>query len=168
MTMIIGGGSETDPAALKLYTTGNRTRIENERPPEELCYEGLQAARNFVRSVSPRAQCRSLTAMYNCVGMVFACRRTSIVPKHLDVILRDDGFRRVAHDMVVEGDVVIYRRDDIPQHVGIIQRLEQGLAGTTIWVLSQWGDAGEYIHPLIPVPEAYGQPTDFWSERRLP
>jgi len=166
--MIIGGGSESDLAALKLYTTANKTRIENERPPEELCFEGLQAAHKFVKSVSPQARCRSLTAMYNCVGMVFASRRTSIKPKYLEVILHDDGFRPISRDMAVEGDVVIYTRNNIPQHVGIIQQLERGLGTAAFWVLSQWGDAGEYIHPLIPVPEAYGEPTDFWTERRVP
>ncbi len=166
--MIIGGGSENDLSALKLYTTGNRTRIENERPEEELCYEGLQKAHEFVKSVSPRAKCRSLTAMYNCVGMVFASRRTSIVPKHLPVILQDDGFRKISREEAVEGDVVIYTRNDIPQHVGIIQKLEKDFIASTIWVLSQWGDAGEYIHPLTPVPELYGAPTEFWSERRIP
>jgi hypothetical protein len=168
MTMIIGAGSEIDPAALKLYTSGNRTRIDNERPEAELSYEGLHAALKLVISVSPRAECRSLTGMYNCVGMVFASRRTAIDPIHLAVILRDDGFRRITRDESVPGDVVIYRRESIAQHVGIIQRVDEGLGNRAIWVLSQWGSDGEYIHPLMPVPVAYGEPTDFWTERRLP
>jgi hypothetical protein len=169
-SMIIGLGTERDPASLHLYTTLNRTRIENVRPPEELCFEGLQAAYKHVRSVSPSAKCRSLTAMYNCVGMVFASRRTSIEATHIELILRDDGFYRVRRENVWEGDVVVYRRDNLPQHVGVVyqldRRVDEARAISEIWVLSQWGDCGEYIHKIAEVPTAYGSVTEFWSERK--
>jgi hypothetical protein len=104
--------------------------------------------------------------MYNCVGLVFATRRTSIETKHMNVILRDDGYRPVSRENAVEGDVVIYTLNNVATHVGIIHRKETAFGVTNIWVLSQWGDCGEYVHPIIPVPEAYGRPTDFWTERR--
>jgi hypothetical protein len=169
MDMIIGRGSQRDPAALNLYTTANRTRIENERPDQEICVEGLQAGHRHVLTVSPTARCRSLTSMYNCVGMVFASRRTSVATEHLEVILSDDGYRPVSQEKAMEGDVVVYRRNNVPQHVGIIYQLEKSLhSGQVIntWVLSTWGHLGEYIHRIAEVPNAYGDAREFWSERR--
>ncbi len=166
MSIIIGRGSAADPAALNLYTTANRNRIENQRSEEDLPYETLQASLKFVRSVSATARCRSLTAMYNCVGLVFASRRTEVDAKHLPMILRDDGYRKIPEANAVEGDVVVYLRNNAPQHVGIIHQLDRILGFPDIWVLSQWGQCGEYIHRMKEVPSFYGDVTEFWSERR--
>jgi hypothetical protein len=173
MSLIIGRGNENDPAALRLYTTGNRRFIDNERPEEDRPVEALQAALKLAKQISPNAECRSLTAMYNCVGMVFASRRTFVDCKHLGLILQDDGYKTVRQESVVQGDIVIYRRDSIPQHIGIIYEirdvsiLHDG-SHHQIWVLSQWGEDGEYLHELEKVPAIYGTEYEFWSERRKP
>src|SRR5882724_10416355 len=161
MTMIIGRGSERDRAALQLFTTANRSYIENERPDEERAVEGLQAALRFAKAISPTAKCRSLTAMYNCLGLVFASRRTMVDCKHLDVILRDDGFSPIPKVQAMEGDVVVYRRNGISQHVGIIYELrdislQHNGSQIEFWVLSQWGEDGEYLHKMGEVPTIYG------------
>jgi hypothetical protein len=173
MSYILNRGTEHDPAALRLYTTGNRNYIENERPDEDRPIESLQVALRQARSVSPSATCRSLTALYNCVGLVFAARRTSIDCKHLELILRDDNYRAVSRQAVSEGDVVVYRRNGIAQHVGIIYKIEDvSLAHDgsrmEIWVLSQWGEDGEYLHKIAEVPTIYGTELDFRTERRTP
>ncbi len=170
MVTIIGRGSEADRAALKLWTIGNRTFIENEMPEGENAPEQLQAALRLSLQISPTAKCRSLTAMYNCVGLVFASRRTVIDCKHLATILTDDGYKKITREEVEVGDVVVYARDGIAQHVGIIYRLPEQLPGVLLlsdmWVLSQWGENGEYLHKLDEVPTIYGNQKEFWSERR--
>lgn len=171
MVHIFGRGSERDPAALRLYTTCNRNYVENERPDEERPIEALQAAYQYVKSISPSARCCSLTAMYNCVGVVFASRRTHVDCEHLDMILQDDGYRLISQKSAIEGDVVVYRKDGIPLHVGIIYELQDlsfARDGSQIelWVLSQWGQDGEYIHKLREVSTLYGDQLEFWTERR--
>jgi hypothetical protein len=173
MEFIIGRGTERDRASLNLYTTSNQNRIENERPDQERSIEALRAARRYAKQTSPSATCRSLTAMYNCVGLVFASRRTVVDCKHLELILQDDGYRPVTREKIVEGDVVVYHRANEPQHVGIVFRLEDRSPTRDgsiiqIWILSQWGEDGEYIHKLEEVPPIYGDVTRFWSERKEP
>jgi len=82
------------------------------------------------------------------------------------MILRDDGYRKIPEANAVEGDVVVYLRNNAPQHVGIIHQLDRILGFPDIWVLSQWGQCGEYIHRMKEVPSFYGDVTEFWSERR--
>jgi hypothetical protein len=169
--IILGRASERDPAALHLYTTGNQNFIENELPDSDRSRESLLAAREFVRQISPTAKCRSLTALYNCVGLLFASRRTTVDVRHLPMILQDDGYRAVPELGVVEGDIVIYRRNGRISHVGMVLELRDASirldrSRIEIWVLSQWGEDGEYIHKLREVPSIYGDDLQFWSERR--
>jgi hypothetical protein len=171
MAMVIGRGSERDRAALKLWTTANRNYIPNERPDDDSAPEQLQAALKIVRGISPSAKCRSLTALYNCVGMVFASRRTFIDSDHLDTILRDDGFRQIAKDQMHQGDLVVYRLNEIAKHVGIIYEIRDVAVDPVhpreeIWVLSQWGENGEYLHKIDEVSPLYGNKQEFWTERR--
>jgi hypothetical protein len=110
--------------------------------------------------------------MYNCVGLVFAARRTAIdCPSTLDMILRDDGYYIVPETDVVCGDVVVYRNRGVPNHVGLIYELKdvsirQDRSSIELWVLSQWGEDGEYIHKCREVPHIYGDTIEFWSERK--
>src|SRR5437867_2806150 len=90
----INPGSEADRESIRLATSKN-TPIPNcrrrERPPE-----ALKAARRIVLEGHPEVRPRSLTATYNCIGMVFANRRTWIEPEHVSMILADDGYAEVA------------------------------------------------------------------------
>lgn len=167
---IIGRATKGDPAALNLYTISNRSFIENERPDSERPLASLREARKIVKGISPTARCRSLTAFYNCVGLVFASRRTAVDIEHLALILRDDGYRLISEIEAVEGDVVEYRRNGRPQHVGIVYELRdvslmQNRSSIEIWVLSQWGEDGEYLHKAHNVPAIYGTELRYWSER---
>jgi hypothetical protein len=165
---IIGQFSKNDPRALKLWTTENQHFIENERPEQERSPESMLAAYEFACKVSPEIKCRSLSSMYNCAGMIFAFRRTRIEDNQFEMILRDDGYRVVPREKVYVGDVVVYKKSGIPQHVGLVHSKEAKLdpPELKIWVHSQWGIDGEYIHPLLDVPPGYGQEVEFWSDRK--
>jgi hypothetical protein len=171
MPIVIGRGSERDRASLHLWTTGNATYIANERPDDDMAPEQAQAALRIVQGISPTAKCRSLTAMYNCVGMVFTSRRTCVDSDHLDAILRDDGYRQIPKDEADQGDLVVYRQDRVAKHVGIIYELRDAAIDPAyprkeIWVLSQWGENGEHLHKINEVSPLYGNKKEFWTERR--
>jgi cell wall-associated NlpC family hydrolase len=120
-------------------------------------------------SYGPHADLRSRgSAIYNCVGLVFASRRTSIEPSEIDQkILADDGYRRLgAAESPALGDVVIYRSGDGSiSHVGIVASSGSVGAAPVIRVLSKWGPEGEYLHPLTHVPEVFGTPSEYWTDR---
>ena len=111
-----------------------------------------------VRSLSPH--------MYNCVGMIFSSRRAWIEVNHIYDVLRNDGYLRVLFGQIDVGDVVIYLKNGSPEHVGVITSIvrKQG-AVQDIGVLSKWGKDGEIEHSLYVVPERFGDPIEYWSEK---
>jgi hypothetical protein len=168
---IIGRSSDIDPSALRLYTTGNKRFVQNERPDSDRSPQALMEARKLVRSISPSAKCRSLTGLYNCVGLTCASRRTIVDIDFLKAILSDDGYKLTTERSAVEGDLVVYLRDGIARHVGVVQHFQDVSPlhdGSILrmWVLSQWGEDGEYLHPVREVPAFYGTDLEFWTERR--
>ena len=117
----------------------------------------------------PNVRPRALSSEYNCVGMVFASRRTWVEDYHVEFILREDGYRVVSqlHD-VMEGDIVVYRDDEgRVSHVGlVISAVPEVASGRlAITVLSQWGADGEYLHDIGDVHPNLGKPSEFWTER---
>jgi len=117
----------------------------------------------------PSARVRSLSSVYNCMGMVFASRRTWIDPEHLYMILEDDDYRRVLHEgELVRGDLVIYRDEEgHVTHVGLVAEVRTNLreARWEVIVLSQWGEVGEYFHHIDDVEPNLGKPTEYWTDR---
>lgn len=118
----------------------------------------------------PGAELRSLTATYNCMGMVFAARRTWVETDLLELIKEDDEYRVVDAKQVVPGDLVLYRGPEGQlAHIGLVLEkhavLSEGQFSFT--VLSKWGQGGEYKHLLDDVPPTLGKPTEFISERRV-
>jgi hypothetical protein len=105
--------------------------------------------------------------MYNCVGMVFAVRRTWIEPEHLPLIYADDEYRIVP--VPDTGDVAVYRDQsgDI-QHLGVVVSVAIDIetARRNITVLSKWGGNGEYVHAVDDVPGVFGRATEFWTDRK--
>ena len=98
--IIISRGSPGDPRAIPLATReGNY--IPNERAPERSPLE-LQASMRIWAGERPDAIFRSISATYNCIGMTFASRRTWVETEHVDMILREDGYRPLSgpHDVV--------------------------------------------------------------------
>jgi hypothetical protein len=160
-------GSPQDSASIQLATRSGEY-IENVRPLER-AYETLKAAERIWKEKFPLIQTRSLTAVYNCVGLVFASRRTAIDPSLIDWILREDGYRQVLPPEGIQpGDIVVYRLKQQPAHIAVIIASSADSFGRKLlMVMSQWGSDGEYIHPVEDVPEELlGKPTDYWTDRK--
>ena len=112
---------------------------------------------------------RSLCAEYNCVGMVFAARRTVIQPEYVQMILEEDGYCRLSDvsDLMV-GDVVVYKTNgNEVGHVGIVAHIKSEVYPPTrdVIVLSQWGLHGEYFHDMDDIDPEYGNRKEFWTDR---
>jgi hypothetical protein len=154
--------------------TRKGSKIINEVVAHEKPIPVLLAMKEILDKGRSSVRLRSLSARYNCIGMVVASRRAYVEPVYLLQILADDGFRKL-NDAVQarEGDVVVYEdpESDEPSHVGIILWRNVPLRETddVWWVLSKWGlDGPEYIHLASDVPKVYGSPTQYWTDRRLP
>lgn len=149
--------------------TAKGTKIPNERPLPKTPDEMAQAAKLWKRQC-PDAVLRSSASTYNCVGMVLAFRRTSIVETDaLPKYLSEDGYRRLVDppEPPMRGDVVIYRDQGSITHVGIVLHVPPVDVSGRInpMILSKWGSAGEYIHKLMDVPKVYGAEVEYWTER---
>ena len=168
MTPIIGRGSKRDPDSLELFT---RTRVFI---PNEQRLEGspaiMKTAIDVLRASFPTARLRSASQRYNCVGMIFASRRTWIDPEELEMIFREDGFR-IVNDIkdVFAGDIVVYGnpKTQQPEHIGLILDKAANLRDSTwdVKVLSQWGRDGEYVHEINSLPTLLGEVLSFWTDR---
>ena len=154
------------PPELPLATKTGR-RIPNEQRTET-APERMQAAMQIVTDNHPTASLRSLRSTYDCMGLVFASRRTWVEIEHVETFLADDGYRQIPGDDLRVGDLVIYR--DVsgdPTHVGIVTQLSPYRPDQTrdVYVLSQWGRDGEYFHRIDDVNHNLGTPADFWTDR---
>lgn len=167
MPEIFALGTKTDSHSIPLVTRKG-TRIDNEqRRPQAPA--SMKAAIAIHTANHPTLKLRSLSSEYNCVGLVFASRRTFVDIKELSMILREDGFRIVEQQEVQPGDVLVYKdgAGDIV-HIAIVLKHDAN-PKTASWVtkvLSQWGADGEYIHTAEDVAHLLGRPLEFWSERR--
>jgi hypothetical protein len=143
----------------------NEVRLERPRI-------ALDASANLFAGLFPQAWLRSLTAVYNCIGMVVANRRAWVDPSELIRILQEDGCRRLnAPEEAEFGDVVVYH-DDGGQvcHAGIVVEkriLVPGDAKDLLVVLSKWGADGEYVHDMSALPSLLGKAAQFWTDRRV-
>lgn len=164
-------GSQHDRNSIYLATKRGRW-IRNVRR-QERAPDSMRAAERNCLSRFQDLKTRSLSATYNCFGMVFASRRTCILEGEVDKILVDDGYRRIAERSAIEvGDIVIYRK--VPNqeitHAGVIITVHHlpATAEIKLTLMSQWGADGEYIHLENEVPNEYGQYREYYTERRLP
>lgn len=152
---------------LPLATRKGR-QIPNDRRMEQPPARLRAAKEMFERRPTVRA--RSLTGVYNCMGMVFASRRTWVEPEELQMVLEDDEYLRLAGpDQAVPGDVVVYRdAQGEVAHVGLVAQVITNLREGTqnIGVQSQWGADGEYFHRADDVSPLLGTPTEYWSDRK--
>ncbi len=116
-----------------------------------------------------RLKIRSTSSyMYNCVGMIFANRRTWIDIEHIYAILKEDGYKEISDQKLDAGDIVLYTDANKPSHVGIITCVYPSIGQIlNTRVLSKWGRDGEVEHHLDDVPAFCGKPTSFWSEKVL-
>ena len=168
MTLYDDQGNYIVGPVLQLSTKLGR-QVPNEqrrpRPPAE-----MKAKKDIIMSSRrPSASNRSLSSVYNCMGLVFASRRTWIWPDYLDMILTDDEYNLVGSTREVRpGDVVVYRdQSGSVSHVGLVSDVHVNVAKATwdITVLSQWGEYGEYFHELDDVNPRLGEATEYWTDR---
>jgi hypothetical protein len=150
--------------------TRSRRSIPNE-PRKERAKLSLQSAVDILKQGHPNALLRSITATYNCVGLVVASRRTWVDPAYLLAILVQDGYRRLRGPEEAEvGDVVVYRDDSGEvSHVGLVSRkkiIDPRNGTDYLQVLSKWGADGEYFHDVSDVPYLLGRPTEYWTDRK--
>lgn len=115
----------------------------------------------------------TVDGMYNCIGLAFASRRTTIEPKLVRWILQEDDYRIVNRDeRPMIGDIVLYgtgSQDDQIEHLGIVWRLEPDTArGIEYqWILSKWGAQGpECLHRLEDIPPVFGTVLEYWRKRQ--
>ena len=129
----------------------------------------MEAAKDMVLKDHPSARVRSLASVYNCIGMVFASRRTWVGPETMPMILGDDEYRPLPNDDdLTAGDVVVYRDEEgAVAHVGLVTEVKTNIekAQWEVFVLSQWGRDGEYFHRLDDVNLLLGKPTEYWTDR---
>lgn len=169
MPHILGEGDARDRDSLSLVTRiGNRIRNikRSEASPDR-----MRAAVEVALSACPEAKLRSATQVYNCMGLVFASRRTWIDMDEIATILNDDGYAPLEGLRQAKvGDVVVYGDPSKGEtsHVGIIVLKEANVSSGSwnVEVMSQWGADGEYIHPLDHVPPLLGIPIQFWTDRK--
>ena len=158
------------------YLTGPElplvTRKMNHIPNEQRSPRApasMHAAKSFVLNQHSSASVRSLSSLYNCMGMVFASRRTWVEPDHLRMILNDDGYRQVSSMSDLKaGDVVVYYDDGGEvSHVGLVVNVKPDLTNGQweVTVLSQWGRDGEYFHLVDDVNPLLGRPLEYWTDR---
>lgn len=165
-TPIIGAGSEHDRASIPLVTRRGR-RIENQQVLQVSPTQMSARTREHL-TAHPNISLRSAESIYNCVGMVFASRRTAIDVSLVRCILHGDDYRRIRKCETQFGDVVLYldRSKDV-SHLGMVASMRPSRHGELgpMRILSQWGQDGEYLHALDDVPPIYGQPLEFWTHR---
>jgi hypothetical protein len=166
--IIIGEGSERDPRSIPM-TTRDGSHIPNFRRPED-SPEMRRGAANTLKVEHGNAKLRSSSSTYNCVGHLFASRRTWVESDHLPAILERDGYSRVDDpSKLCVGDIVVYENahGEIT-HVGQVVEMQPNLldGGRKVIILSKWGVYGEYLHELLDVPLLLGRPRNFWTERR--
>jgi len=100
--------------------------------------------------------------------MTFVNRRTGIYnPEDVEAILSDDGYQRIRAAQAQPGDIVTYYDGRKVSHTAVITRIERSgdlIGGQAVWVISKWGQAGEYLHTITEGPYK-DQRVAFWTER---
>ncbi len=167
MVEIVDLGGPRDRASILLGTRlGTPIRNVRRRPQAPAT---MMAALRLHTSEHPSLKLRSLASEYNCMGLVFASRRTWIEIDHLPMILKEDEYRQIPPKEVQVGDVLVYRDDrGEVTHIGIVFDYTPDVqaASFATRVLSQWGADGEYFHDAEDVTHWLGRPREFWTERR--
>ncbi len=142
--------------------------LEKFRQTEELVsIQTVELVDELLRKGKTELHIRSVSAhMYDCVGLIFANRRSWIDIEHIDNILQHDGYQPVSIDDLVSGDVVVYTLAKKRVHVGLVTNVMPAMGSVpNIRVLSKWGKHGEVEHRLEDVPYYLGEPSEYWSER---
>ena len=93
--------------------------------------------------------------IYNCHGLVFASKRTSIFSDILQTILKDDCYTEIKQEEVLPGDIILYYTEDGDiEHSGIV--ISEPDANLNIpQVVSKWGRYKEVVHSANDCPYSF-------------
>ena len=174
MTIILPG-DDLDPFVGIRLQTKRRRDIPNYQPDERSPYWHEEAVKMDMGS-HPEIVLRNTTAVYNCLGLVFAARRTwieGLQSERLDeifqMIVEDDELRPLRlEEAPVIGDLLIYRNTDGTfAHIGTVVKAESNLAQAKfdLLIMSKWGKHGEYIHRENDVSPRLGTPSEIYTDR---
>ena len=167
--IIFNQGSPEDSNSIQLSTRSGKW-IHNEKREElspEVMKAKVDAHKNFVQRAN--AQLRSISGVYNCVGMVFAARRVHIDDQYVRMILREDGYRKIEKADAEDDDIVVYTLSNKVIHIGRIfgNTPPDKVGEMDHRVLSKWGEDGEYFHRITDLPEALQFDNwEVWTERK--
>jgi hypothetical protein len=130
--------------------------------------ERLQRFAEVQQARHGSAELRRIAGHYNCFGLAFGSRRTSIgnVSGELSKIYSDDSYRKIAFEELTPGDLVMYLHNGTIEHVATVLSLSLWTPNRqrSVKVLSKWGHHGpEFIHEMTDF--ELGKPTEFWTER---
>jgi len=94
------------------------------------------------------------SAFYNCHGLTFAARRTTIDrAQSVQLILCDDGYKEIEDkNKVLPGDLVLYFSKDDIEHSGMVVEIARLDFGIRFRILSKWGHGSEVLHWLEECP----------------
>jgi hypothetical protein len=136
------------------------TLVTRQGNPIDNCQESDFCVRQTIPDYSKKYKAATVRnkpdPYYNCHGMTFASSRTKVFDESIDMILHDDGYKKVEADKALPGDVIIYynEKGEI-SHSGIITtRPSEGKFGYP-WVVSKWGVLNEMHHLAYDVPQEY-------------
>lgn len=98
-------------------------------------------------SIIPYQERKPPTNLYNCHGLTFLSRRARLTDeKEIRKVLDDDEYENIDIAKTMPGDIVIYYDGDAEiTHTGVVVRVAEGVIPMP-YILSKWGDAGEYEH----------------------
>jgi hypothetical protein len=168
MNHVIGRGSVEDNRAIRLDTR-RRRHIPNEQRLEQAPHRmaaAVELQTGLFREIEPL----SATAVYNCAGLVFGCRRTWIDIEDITLPLADDGFEPANDPLEWKvGDVGIYRDEEGRlAHVGLVHEIRRNIedAEFVVMVVSAWGQDGEYLHRADHIPVLLGRLSEVRTQRR--
>ncbi len=142
--------------------------LEKHQLPEDLIrIRTVSLVDDLTRKGKTGLRIRSVSEhLYDCVGMIFSNRRAWININHIHQLLTEDGYATITLDQLAVGDVVVYRLDGRPIHVGLVTYVHPSVGNiANIRVLSKWGKFGEVEHRMDDVPDLCGEPSEFWSEK---
>lgn len=93
--------------------------------------------------------CQVAVFRYNCHGLTFGARRTSIIDNDtIKQIISDDGYMQVSESDVQPGDVILYFDETGDcEHSGLVIEAPTQSNLRVSKVRSKWGKYKEVIHP---------------------
>lgn len=154
---IVEPGSSKPKSESIILQTRKGTVITNKQIIEEISDDDFVRAVDRIRAshIGAIARPHTVSKIYNCHGMTFACRRTGIDQlSEISKILDEDNYQEVQMSDLLAGDIVLYFEENGEvSHSGLVIKIASTptFKAETL-ILSKWGDTCEVIHTLYNCP----------------